>query len=116
MSHASVLDCSHGRSVEQIVSVFAAPAELLPTWIGLTSVIMVNRTGTRANQPFTETVYYLSDRCLSADTYMALIRGHWAIENRLHWVKDVTSLRIIRPDWVVMLQLIGQLSSLGLSL
>jgi hypothetical protein len=21
---------------------------------------------------------------------MALIRGHWAIENRLHWVKDVT--------------------------
>ena len=21
---------------------------------------------------------------------MTLIRGHWAIENRLHWVKDVT--------------------------
>ncbi len=21
---------------------------------------------------------------------MRLIRGHWAIENRLHWVKDVT--------------------------
>jgi predicted transposase YbfD/YdcC len=90
ISHASVLDHSHGRSVERSVSVFAAPAELLTKWIGLKSVIMVHRTGTRAEKPFTETVYYLSSQSLSADRYMTLIRGHWAIENRLHWVKDVT--------------------------
>jgi predicted transposase YbfD/YdcC len=90
ISHASVFDDSHGRTVERSVSVFAAPTELLPKWIGLKSVIMVNRNGTRANQPFTETVYYLSDQCLSADTYLIFIRGHWTIENRLHWVKDVT--------------------------
>jgi hypothetical protein len=51
---------------------------------------MVHRTGTRAEKPFTETIYYLSSQSLSADRYMTLIRGHWAIENRLHWVKDVT--------------------------
>jgi hypothetical protein len=90
ISHASALDRSHGRVVERSVSVFAAPPELLTKWMSLKSVIMVNPTGTRADKPFTETVYYLSSQCLLADTYLALIRGHWAIENRLHWVKDVT--------------------------
>ncbi len=90
ISCASVLDSSHGRSIERIVDVFAAPPELLTKWIGVKSVIRVHRTGTRAQKPFTETIYYLSSQSLSADTYMTLIRGHWAIENRLHWVKDVT--------------------------
>jgi predicted transposase YbfD/YdcC len=90
ISHASVLDSSHSRTVERSVSVFAAPAELLTKWMGVNSVIMVDRTGTRDDKPFTETIYYLSSQSLPADTYMTLIRGHWAIENRLHWVKDVT--------------------------
>jgi predicted transposase YbfD/YdcC len=90
ISYASVVDDSHGRTVERSVSVFAAPAELLPKWSGLQSVIMVHRNGTRSDKPFTETVYYLSSQRLSADTYLTLTRGHWAIENRLHWVKDVT--------------------------
>jgi predicted transposase YbfD/YdcC len=90
ISHASVFDDSHGRTVERSVSVFEAPAELSPKWVGLQSVIMVNRIGTRAEKPFTETVYYLSTQSLHADTYMTFIRGHWTIENRLHWVKDVT--------------------------
>jgi hypothetical protein len=37
---------------------------------------MFHRTGTRAEKPFTETVYYLSSQSLSADRYMTLIRGH----------------------------------------
>ena len=90
ISHATRLDTSHGRTVERSVSVFTAPAELLTKWIGVKSVIMVDRTGTRDDKPFTETIYYLSSQSLPADTYMTLIRGHWAIENRLHWVKDVT--------------------------
>jgi predicted transposase YbfD/YdcC len=90
ISHASVFDDSHGRTVERSVSVFAAPAKLLPKWIGLQSVIMVHRTGTRAEKPFTEKIYYLSSQSLPADTYMTLIRGHWGIENRLHWIKDAT--------------------------
>ena len=51
---------------------------------------MVNRAGVRAQKSSSETVYYLSSQSLTANTYMRLIRGHWAIENRLHWVKDVT--------------------------
>jgi hypothetical protein len=26
----------------------------------------------------------------AAKTMLALVRGHWTIENRLHWVRDVT--------------------------
>ena len=32
---------------------------------------------------------YLSSQILPAATFMHLIRSHWSIENRLHWVKDV---------------------------
>lgn len=33
--------------------------------------------------------YYLSSRPLDADTFGAVVRGHWGIENSLHWVLDV---------------------------
>jgi predicted transposase YbfD/YdcC len=46
--------------------------------------------GTRDQKPVTETVYYLSSQCLPAANYLHQIQSHWAIENRLHWVKDVT--------------------------
>ena len=38
----------------------------------------------------TETRYFISSRALSAADAAAAVRGHWAIENRLHWVLDVT--------------------------
>lgn len=90
ISSATELDCSHGRNIERSLSVFAAPTHLLAKWTGLKSVIIVNRTGTRGQKPFAETVYYLSSQILPAVTFINLIRSHWSIENRLHWVKDVT--------------------------
>ena len=38
----------------------------------------------------TETRYFISSRALTATDAAAAVRGHWAIENRLHWVLDVT--------------------------
>jgi predicted transposase YbfD/YdcC len=37
-----------------------------------------------------ETRYYISSAALSAERAAAAVRGHWAIENSLHWVLDVT--------------------------
>jgi len=38
-----------------------------------------------------ETRYYISDEeGLSAAYYNSLVRGHWGIENHLHWHLDVT--------------------------
>jgi hypothetical protein len=39
---------------------------------------------------FHEVHYYLSSKDWSANEFSDAIRGHWLIENRLHWVKDVT--------------------------
>ncbi len=36
-----------------------------------------------------ETRYYLSSRAFSAQDALQATRGHWGIENRLHWVLDV---------------------------
>ena len=37
-----------------------------------------------------ETSFYLSTKQLFAKEYSTGIRGHWSIENSLHYVKDVT--------------------------
>ncbi|AKV67577.1 Mobile element protein [Microcystis panniformis FACHB-1757] len=33
--------------------------------------------------------YYISSLTESAQVFAKIIRGHWKIENQLHWVKDV---------------------------
>jgi Transposase DDE domain len=33
---------------------------------------------------------YISSRALTAPAFAAAARGHWGIENKLHWVLDVT--------------------------
>jgi predicted transposase YbfD/YdcC len=37
-----------------------------------------------------ETRYFISSRALAAAEAAATVRAHWGIENRLHWVLDVT--------------------------
>jgi predicted transposase YbfD/YdcC len=43
-----------------------------------------------AGRTRTETRYFISSRALGPREAAEAIRGHWAIENRLHWVLDVT--------------------------
>ena len=37
-----------------------------------------------------DTRYYISSASLRAQAAARAVRGHWGIENRLHWVLDVT--------------------------
>ncbi len=37
-----------------------------------------------------ETAFYLSSVMLPAATFAHAIRSHWSIENKNHWVRDVT--------------------------
>ena len=43
----------------------------------------------RGAKPYEQIAYYLSSRQENAQVFMNKIRGHWRIENQLHWVKDV---------------------------
>ena len=56
-------------------------------WPGLKAVATV--TATRDDGPAQTRIFLLSE-AVSAETAATLIRGHWGIENSLHWVLDVT--------------------------
>jgi predicted transposase YbfD/YdcC len=59
-------------------------------WPGLQSVIVVLRDRTTtAGKNTVEKHYYISSRTMTAEQFLKVIRGHWGIENSLHWVLDV---------------------------
>lgn len=86
-----VTTTGHGRRVTRTIKVVAAPA-----WVdfpGAAQIAQVRRTVTRRAKKSVEVVYLIT----SADqngappaTLAAWVQGHWGIENRLHWVRDVT--------------------------
>jgi predicted transposase YbfD/YdcC len=50
---------------------------------------MVERERRVGEQSSTERAYVLSSHELAAEPAGALVRGHWGIENDLHWVLDM---------------------------
>lgn len=58
-------------------------------WVGLQSLICLERIGIRQGKPYQRTNFYVSSLTTSATKFAQGIRLHWEIENRLHWVKDV---------------------------
>ena len=62
-------------------------------WPYLQQVCCVERTRTRKAMSSQETAYAitsLSPAKARAPELLQVWRGHWAIENKLHWVRDVT--------------------------
>ena len=87
-------DDSHGRTVRRRVWTITNLAALpeLAKWPGLQSVIAVE-TIRMAHQhaPVTSDYrFYISSLARSATAFVAMIRQHWDIENKLHWSLDVT--------------------------
>ncbi len=58
-------------------------------WSSLRSVLMVEAERQIGEQTSRETRYFLSSLAGDAEQGLAAVRGHWGIENRLHWVLDV---------------------------
>jgi predicted transposase YbfD/YdcC len=59
---------------------------------GIESIIRVEATRTNRNtgESSTEVRYYISSAGLTAKAANEAVRKHWHVENRLHWVLDVT--------------------------
>jgi predicted transposase YbfD/YdcC len=85
----SSVSTDHGRRTRRTIK-----AALTPAWIeftGAAQVAQVRRTVTRKGRKTVEVVYLItSDRSADPATLAARVRGHWHIENKLHWVRDVT--------------------------
>ena len=58
-------------------------------WAGLKSVGMVEALREIGAQRTVERRYYLSSLPLGVETFARAVRGHWGVENKLHWVLDV---------------------------
>ena len=91
----SVPDGSHGRRVRRTIKAVEAPA-----WIdlsGAAQVVRIRRTrtvnkrggGRRRTTEVVHLICSLPPTDARPEQVAAWARGHWAIENRLHWVRDV---------------------------
>jgi predicted transposase YbfD/YdcC len=58
-------------------------------WEGLQSVGMVEAIREIGAHRTVERRYYLSSLLLDVATFARAVRGHWGVENKLHWVLDV---------------------------
>lgn len=58
-------------------------------WKQLSSFIRITRRTERKGVTSNEIEYFISSVAWSAQRFAELIRGHWSIENALHWSLDV---------------------------
>lgn len=84
-------DKGHGRQETRTYLANYDPKGLTTAedWPGLQAVVMVTRERTVKNKSSLEHSYYISSKRLSSQEYAEVIRGHWSIENGLHWILDV---------------------------
>ena len=61
-----------------------------PRFPQLVTIGMVESRIERGDKIETERRSYISSRALSAADFAEAVRGHWGIENSLHWTLDVT--------------------------
>ena len=87
------IDCGHGRverracSVLGDLSLLDRPSE----WVGLRSLVRIQaeRFHKATGKTERETRYYIASLPPDAARMNQLVRQHWGIENKLHWVLDV---------------------------
>jgi len=86
-----VTTTGHGRRVTRTIKVVAAPA-----WVNFpdaAQVAQLRRTVTRAGKKSVEVVYLITSAAhhtAPPAVLAAWVRGHWSVENKLHWVRDVS--------------------------
>lgn len=82
---------SHGRQEIRRAWVSGAVDEVepAPRWQNLKTLVRVESTRVLGGQESIENRFYISSCVLSASEALEASRGHWSIENELHWVLDV---------------------------
>jgi predicted transposase YbfD/YdcC len=82
----------HGRQERRTYVVVEEPQGLRnqEAWAKLRVVGMVVREREVAGKKSEEVHYFIGSRAMNAKRYGVALRGHWGIENHLHWQLDVT--------------------------
>lgn len=92
-------DKAHGRITSRKTKVFEIPElskSLDKEWDNIACIVKVERTRKLMNtqkkcydKPKTKVHYYIVTKIFDAKTVLNIIQGHWGIENKVNYVKDV---------------------------
>ena len=61
-----------------------------PNWQSIQSIVRIQSTRNIKNEVSIEDRYYVSSLQETPQKMLESIRSHWAIENKLHWVLDMS--------------------------
>jgi predicted transposase YbfD/YdcC len=93
LRHERQVETGHGRTETRDTFVAPLPKSFtgVAAWVGLATIVMVIRQSVdHATQKVTGDVrYFISSLPAKVKQIAGVVRGHWGIENRLHWVLDV---------------------------
>ena len=83
---------NRGRIETRIASVYNNISEINNEWIGLKSIIKIEREAIIKGDKRFEIAYFITSLSSekSAKFFNDGVRSHWAIENSLHYTKDTT--------------------------
>jgi predicted transposase YbfD/YdcC len=87
------VETGHGRRETRTYATFPKPDSVDPEglWRDLSAVGIA--TSQRVDTPGRQSLearYYILSRLLTAQEFAEAVRGHWSIENNLHWQLDVS--------------------------
>lgn len=80
----------HHRLEKRQVSICKVEEECFADWLGVKTLICLERYRELRGSITIKTHWYLSSIEASAREFAERIRGHWGIENKVHYPKDVT--------------------------
>jgi predicted transposase YbfD/YdcC len=82
----------HGREEERYYCICPVPEDLpdRSRWAHLKAIGIAISTTQRGGKECNEVRYYILSKYLSGRRFAEAVRGHWGIENSLHWQLDVT--------------------------
>ncbi|WCH50311.1 ISAs1 family transposase [Aeromonas salmonicida] len=89
----AAIEQQHGRIEAREYHVLEAGvlASQFPDWPGLQTIgVAVSYRTENKKKTTLDMRYFISSKLLERDEFAKAVRGHWAIENSLHWVLDVT--------------------------
>jgi predicted transposase YbfD/YdcC len=92
------IDCGHGRVEQRKCSVIAdlGLIEKAAEWASLKGLVRIEsgRYHEATGKTEREIRYYITSLTADGVRLNSVIRQHWGIENKLHWVLDVARVRI----------------------
>jgi len=82
----------HGREETRHCFICPVPEDLpdRARWAGLKAIGIVISSTQRGGKDCGNVRYYILSKYLAGQRFAEAVRGHWGIENRLHWQLDVT--------------------------